>query len=305
MHEPLAYVNGRFVPASQIGIPVWDAGFVQGTAVAEQLRTFGGRLFQLDEHLARLRHSLEIVEVDPGVELSELGRLAEQLAAENHRLLDPRDDLGLSMVVTPGPYAAFAPADATGPLVCMHTYPLPFRLWADRYQQGERLIVTSVEQVPPRCWPPELKCRSRMHYHLAERQARRIDPSARALLVDADGLVCETPTANVLAWFEGQALVSPRRDKILPGISMGVVERLAAECGIGVAERDLRPSDLAAADEILLTSTSPCVLPVVRLNETAIGNGRPGPLFTRLLAAWGERVGIDLAAQAARFAARA
>jgi branched-subunit amino acid aminotransferase/4-amino-4-deoxychorismate lyase len=65
--EPQAFLNGRFVPASEAMLPVYDAGFVLGTTVAEQMRTFGGRLFRLDAHLARLSHSLEIVGVDLGL----------------------------------------------------------------------------------------------------------------------------------------------------------------------------------------------------------------------------------------------
>ena len=65
----LAYLNGKLVPVAQAVIPVYDAGFVLGTTVAEQLRTFGGQLFRLDQHLARLQHSLEIVGVDLGLPL--------------------------------------------------------------------------------------------------------------------------------------------------------------------------------------------------------------------------------------------
>src|SRR4051812_9784775 len=90
--EPLAYFNGQRLPRSQIGINVFDSGFVQGVTVAEQLRTFGGRLFRLDTHLARLARSLEIVGIDPGVSLAELGRIATELTEENGRLLNAGDD---------------------------------------------------------------------------------------------------------------------------------------------------------------------------------------------------------------------
>src|SRR5262245_52231091 len=97
MPEPIAYLNGRRIPASQIAIAVTDAGFVQGVTVAEQLRTFRGELFRLDLHLARLRRSLQIVGVDPGLSDADLRRIAGEVAAHNHRLLDPADDLGLTI----------------------------------------------------------------------------------------------------------------------------------------------------------------------------------------------------------------
>ena len=85
-------------------VSVVDVGFVQGVTVAEQIRTFGGRLFRLEQHLARLQRSLEIVGVDPGMTADELRTTALELAAKNHALLTEGDDLGLSIFVTPGLY---------------------------------------------------------------------------------------------------------------------------------------------------------------------------------------------------------
>ena len=112
MQEPVAFLNGRWIPASAAAVPVTDAGFVQGTTVAEQLRTFGGTLFHLDDHLARLAHSLEIIGVAPGMTLQQFAATARELIAHNHALLSPGDDLGLSIFVTPGTYPAYASGDA-------------------------------------------------------------------------------------------------------------------------------------------------------------------------------------------------
>ena len=103
-----AYFNDRFVPAADALISVTDAGFVQGTTVAEQLRTFGGRLFRLQQHVDRLFRSLEIVEVATNMTRQQFVEVATELAARNHRLLAPGDDLGLGIFVTPGSYAPMA-----------------------------------------------------------------------------------------------------------------------------------------------------------------------------------------------------
>src|SRR5687768_18386363 len=87
--HPLAYLNGQWIPAAQMAVSVTDAGFLQGVTVAEQLRTFGGKLFQVEMHLDRLAKSLEIVGVDPGLSRNEFAGLANELAARNHVLLDP------------------------------------------------------------------------------------------------------------------------------------------------------------------------------------------------------------------------
>lgn len=306
MPESIAYLNGQLLPASQLAISVFDTGFVQGVTVAEQLRTFGGRLFRLEPHLERLRRSLDIIDVDPGLTNAELIELAEHIARHNHTLLAAGDDLGLSAFVTPGPYAGFTPADANSrPTVCLHTFAVAFHTFAEKYARGQSLVVTDVAQVPPTCWPPELKCRSRMHYFLADRAARRIDPAARALMLDGGGGVTEASTANVVAHFPNEGLVSPPREKILPGISVAVMGELAKQLGVPFSYRDLTVGELARADELFLTSTSPCVLPVTRLNGQPIGDGRPGELLGRLLAAWSELVGVDIVAQARKFSVRA
>ena len=305
MTHPVAYISGQWIDASQATIPVTDAGFVLGVTVAEQLRTFGGQLFRLEKHLARLTHSLEIVGIDPPMPLEKIGRVAQELAARNHALLDPADDLGLSIFVTPGTYGAFTAAAASrGPTLGMHTYPLPFHLWHDKYDSGQSLVVSSVRQVPAACWPAELKCRSRMHYYLADKEARQIEPGARALLVDESGQIVEASTANILIHNANEGLISPPQEVILPGVSVGMLEELAAALKIPFSHRRLMPADIAAADEALLCSTSPCVWPVTRVGGQPIAGGRCGPVVKALLAAWSRQVGVDIAAQAARFATR-
>jgi branched-subunit amino acid aminotransferase/4-amino-4-deoxychorismate lyase len=303
--EPLAYWNGELIPASRMAVPVWDAGFVQGVTITEQLRTFRGELFRLESHLERLEASLRTVQLDPQISMDELGRIAAQLAANNHRLLDPDDDLGLSLFVTPGPYAAFAPQDAHGPHIGMHTYPVAFAGFAAKYETGQRLIVTQTRQVPPSCWPASLKCRSRMHYFLADQEARRSDPTARALLLDEDGFISEASTASFLLFRSGTGFLSPPREKVLPSVSVATLEDIAGTLGIPFVCRNLTLDDLAAAEEAYLSSTSPCLLPVVGVDGRPIGDGTPGPTFRRAIAAWSELVGQDIIGQAKRFATRA
>lgn len=305
MAEPVAYLNGEFVPASRAAIPVTDLGFMQGVTVAEQLRTFRGKLFRLEKHLDRLWRSLAIVGVDPGLNRDDFSRIAEDLVARNWPAIPSGGDLGLSMFVTPGPYATFAASgyvQRSGPTVGMHTYALPFRNWASKYETGESLVTTPVEQISFASIPPELKCRSRMHYYLADLAARKIDPDSRALLQDRDGFVTESSTANLLVYDPGEGLISPPTEKILPGVTVAALRELAAALQIPFLHRDLRVDDVARAEEVLLCSTSPCVWAVTRLNGRTIGSGRPGEIVARLQKAWSEMVGIDIVAQARRFA---
>jgi branched-subunit amino acid aminotransferase/4-amino-4-deoxychorismate lyase len=301
---PQALLNGRFVPATELLIPAYDAGFVLGATVSEQVRTFGGKPYRLDEHLARLRRGLRITAIDPVATTEQVASWAEELTAANHRLLDPADDLGLSIFVTPGPYPTMAPAGTDcEPTIGMSTYPLPFGLWADRYEAGERLAVSAVRQVSAESWPRELKCRSRMHYFLAEKDVRRRHPGARPLLLDELGNINETPTANVVG-IDGGGLITPGREATLPGVSQHSVVELARAAGLGYREASLSPDAAKALSELWIASTPFCLLPVVRLDDAVIGDGRPGPLFKKMLEAWSTSVGVDIAGQARRFSRR-
>jgi branched-subunit amino acid aminotransferase/4-amino-4-deoxychorismate lyase len=301
MPEPIAYLNGQWVTARAAALPVTDSGFVLGTTVSEQLRTFRGKIFRLEDHWRRLARSLEIVGVSPPSTLAELAYAAEALVEHNHALLTPGDDLGLVIAITPGSLGSFARAACFGPHEVLHTYPLAFARWADDYRKGVHLRTTPVRQVSEVSWPPELKCRSRVHYFLADQSAERQEPGARALLLDEFGQVNETSTANVLA-VSNQRLASPPRARILPGISLATVAELAQERGWVYEERPLELEELFTADEVLLTSTPFCMLPVTALNGRPIGTGTPGAVFGELLGAWSERVGVEIAAQATRCA---
>jgi branched-subunit amino acid aminotransferase/4-amino-4-deoxychorismate lyase len=292
-------MNGRWVRSTELRVAVDDVGFLLGATVTERLRTFGGRVFRLDEHLRRMRRSLEIV----GLAADQITRQVADAVAEflkrNQGQIESEDDWSIIAFVTPG-------ISGSGePTVCVHGYPLPFHLWAGQFDGGVRVVISDVRQVPPNCWPAELKCRSRMHYYLADRQAAARRPGARAILLDQDGLVAEASTANVLVYREGEGLISPRHDHILAGVSLGVVQELATQIGIKFMMRPLTVDELQSADEAMLTSTSVCVLPVVECDGEAIGGGTPGATYRRLLAAWSELVGLDVAAQARRFANRA
>ena len=304
MEEPLAYINGQFIPASSASLSPTDGGFVLGATIAEQLRTFAGKLFRLEDHLDRLLQSLKVVGVEPGIGREKLSQVAEELVARNHRLLAPGDDLGLSIFVTPGTYPAYSDEITAQPTLCLHTYRLPFRLWASKYGSGQALVTTDVQQVPPDCWPPGLKCRSRMHYYLADRRAATIEPGARALLLDSQGKVTETSTANLMIHTAEEGLLSPPSRKVLAGISMAQTVALAERLGVSTTERELTPNDVSSAGEVLLTSTPLCLLPVTRFNGRPIGEGLPGKLFRQLLEAWNDLVGIDVARQAELFSRR-
>jgi branched-subunit amino acid aminotransferase/4-amino-4-deoxychorismate lyase len=144
-----------------------------------------------------------------------------------------------------------------------------------------------------------------MHFYLADRRAAQRHPGARAVLLDEDGYVAEASTANVLVYREGEGLVSPPPEHILFGVSVHVVQELAAQLGMAFITRPLTVEELLFAKEAMLTSTSVCLLPIVECDGKPIGDGRPGPVYGRLLEAWSDMVGLDISAQARQFSSRA
>lgn len=298
--EPLVYLNGHMVPASQAHLAIYDAGIVLGATVTEMTRTFRHRLWRLHDHLERLFRSLRYTRMDIGMSREELARLSEELVANNVKLIDKEDELGLIHFVTAGEYPTYAGsagrAPRTTPTVCVHTFPMPFELWARKMRTGAHLVTPSIRHVPPQCYDPKIKYRSRMHYYLADQEARLVDPEATALLLDLDGNVTETSGANFLIVERG-AIVSPTTVNTLPGISRAMVIELAQKLAIPFEERDIQVYNVMNADEALLTSTPYCVMPVTKINGVPIGAGRPGAMCRRLLTAWSEAVGLDVEAQ--------
>jgi branched-chain amino acid aminotransferase len=294
-----AWLDGRFLPRGDLALPVGDAGFVLGATVTEQLRTFAGRLFLPEDHVRRLAESAAIVGIDLPWSTAALLAAAADVATHNHRLGDPDDDLGLVIFATPGDLAAQHAGRSGPPRVAIHSFPLAFGLWAHAFDRGVALRTVSVTQVPSSCWPLQAKVRSRLHYHLADREAHAAEPGARAILAHPDGRISETSTANVALVRNGGVIAPPASDA-LGGVSLACARRLATAVGIDWQERSLTAADLAAADEILLTSTPSCLLPATSFDGRAVGTGRPGPVGRRLLEAWSRLVGVDIPAQAAR-----
>jgi len=298
-YEIQAYWNGEWVPNSEISIPLDDLGFSMGITVVERLRTFEGKLFETEKHLTRLRHSLNFMGWDETSLCMDVAEALDGFIERNRSIIDEGDDWSVTAFVTPGKLAS-----AAKPTVCVHGLPIPFHNWAHKFKTGLDAVIVDARQVPENCWPTELKCRSRMHYYLADREAESLQPGARAILLDQDGFVGEGSTANVVAYFADRGLVTPMRSKVLPGVTQEVLYELADSLDLPHCEADLLSAELAAADEVYFTSTSICLLPIVQLNGQPIGTGQPGPMYRQLLAAWSEQVGFDIAQQAQRFSDR-
>lgn len=300
MTEPIAYLKGEFIPEQEAMLPVYDAGIVLGATVTEMVRTFGHRPFKLEEHVARLYRSMKYVRFETGLSQDEMIANTLKVIEHNTALLPENKELGIIQFVTAGTFSWYA-GSAGGeekmvPTVCIHTFPLPLHLWAEGLERGLHAVTPSTRHIPPQCIDPKMKYRSRLHYWLAEQEAKMVDPNAATLLLDLDGNITEFSGGNILIVKDG-AIISPTTRNILPGISRQTVMELASELQIPFLEKDFQTYDVCNADEAFESTTPFCLMPVTKINNIPIGDGKPGPICFKLLDAWSAKVGVDIVDQ--------
>ncbi len=300
MNEPVVYLNDGFVPATQAHLNIYDLGIVLGATVTEMTRTFGHEPFRLDEHVRRLLRSCKYTGFELDLDHDGLVECTRSLIEINGGLIGPDQDLGVVHFVTPGENPIYAGSAGRPvrlkPTLCIHSFPLPFSVWPPYFREGAHVVTPSIRHVPPQCVDPKTKNRSRLHYWLADRQTQAVDPAATSLLLDLDGNLTECSGANFVLVAD-DTIFTPTSRNILEGVSLVTLREMAPELGLGWVEKDLQPYDAVNADEAWLTSTPYCLAPCTRINDTPIGDGRPGPLFGRAMEAWSRQVGIDILAQ--------
>jgi branched-chain amino acid aminotransferase len=296
--EAVFYVSGNWVPASSAFVHVFDSGLMYGDTVTETLRTFKRRPYEVEKHIARLRSSLRLARIDLDSQL-ELPELIEELVQRNRNVFDPDDELLLKVDVTRGVFAYYRePGEKYSDFnLIMHVIRLPFYRFARNYDDGIAVSFPLTRQMSPQSLDPRIKHRSRIFQAIAEREANDIDPGSVALLLDTDGRLAEGTGWNLFLAREGR-LLTPSSDNCLEGVSRAVIIELCSELGIECIEKGMWPFDLVMADEAFATATSYCIQPITRAQGRQIGIGRPGPITSRLLAAWSARTGVDIADQA-------
>jgi len=291
MSEPWAFLNGKWLPQSQAKLTLHDAGFVMGATVTDLARTYGGVLYRWPDHQARFHESCRAAHIELRSTADAIAALANELAQRNFA----GTELCLVAFATPGAIGFYLGEPGTvgegEPTFGMHTFPLPVERFRRTIAEGSTLMIPSVRAVAAACVDPKIKQRSRMHWWLADCEARQRGPGAQALLLDEDGFVTETAAANLVA-VKGQALKTPRRSKVLPGISLKALGEICCREGIVLEEADLTFDEVLKADELLLTSTPYGLAGVNRLESQEYPY--PGPMFRRLRDAWSGTLGRDL-----------
>lgn len=296
MNNPIAWINGRFLPFSAAAVPVWDLGVVAGASVTEMARTYRHIPFRIDQHLTRLLESCNSLGFPMPYEKSELRSAVDQVVQENSQLIRSESDLGVVVFVTAGSNATYLSGAMPQGTVCVHTFELPFALWKAGLIHGVRLRIPSVRQLPEECLDIAHKVRNRLHWWLADHQAARLESGARALLLSQSGCITETSTGCFYAVVNG-AIVTPDC-LVLNSMSRRLVEELANEHGIRFERRSISVQEIGQFEEAFLSSTPSCLMPVSHIDGQRIGDGRVGRYVVALRRAWSQHVGVDILAQA-------
>jgi branched-subunit amino acid aminotransferase/4-amino-4-deoxychorismate lyase len=282
----IAYLNGKYVPSAEAVVSVSDYGFAMGVSLTERLRTFGGKLPLLQQHLDRMLTGVEQLGLGQQIQKAEVERAANEVVRRNLAKVKRGVELSVGICVTPGvlPGAVSHGSRDGLPTVVVTAGELQSWRWESQYRDGVQMMSSAVREIPGECIPRSIKHRNRLHYYLAEKQVAEKSPGKRALLLDTDGFVSEGTIASIVAVKDGQVL-RPKSEKVLPSITLGASMRMFEKMKVPVVEQDLSVADFQAADEVLWLSTSPVVLPVVELDGMTIGTG-DRPVFQGLARAW-------------------
>jgi branched-chain amino acid aminotransferase len=277
-------IDGELRPPGTQLVSVFDRGFLYGDSVFETLRTYGGVVFGLAEHLERLARSAGLVFIDLPVPLATLE--AEVLQAIG---AGANPESYVRLMITRGQAAlGLDPALAERPIRVIIVQPLttpPER----HYTQGVAAVSYRTQREVDATSAVGAKVGNYLVSVLAMREAGRVG-AVEALIVGARGEVLEGGSSNVFLVERGRLVTPDVSAGILAGITRAHALEVAHALGIPVEFRVPTLAEAYAADELFISSSIRELMPVVRLDERTIGSGKPGPVFVRLLAAFRARV---------------
>lgn len=275
----IAYVNGAYAPLAHAAVSIQDRGFQFGDAVYEVWGVRGGRLLDRDAHIVRLKRSLSELRI--ALPMPETALMA--VIRETQRRNRVRNGL-IYLQISRGQ----APRDHAFPAANVHATLVVTAKNLDMAALEARLsagvkIVTVPEIRWARC---DIKTTSLLPNVLAKQTAREAG-AYEAWFVDKDGFVTEGSSSN--AWIldaDGHLRTRALTNDILHGITRAAVLRVARERGLKVMESAFTVAEAQAAREAFMTAASAPLVPIVRVDDKIVGDGRPGPLACSLRAAY-------------------
>jgi branched-chain amino acid aminotransferase len=276
--EAKIYIDGKFYSEASAKVSVFDHGLLYGDGIFEGIRFYNGRVFRLEEHLARLWDSARSICLEIPMTVRDMTEAVLETIRQNHlrdgyiRLLVTRGigNLGLNPMQCKCPSVIIIAA-------MIALYHESF------YRKGLTIVTCATRRSNPAALNPAVKSLNYLNNVMARIEANLANADEALMLNDA-GNVAECTADNVFVIKRGQIFTPPITAGALRGITRGIVFEIAAELGIKVLETDITRHDIFVADECFLTGTAAEIIPVVKADGRLIGNGKPGPITTRTMA---------------------
>lgn len=280
----LVYLNGRFVAREQAQVSVFDHGFLYGDGIYETMRAYGGKLFLLKKHLARLKHSADAISLKPPLPLDRIGDALNESVSINKL-----QEAYVRLHISRGPgELGLDPALCAAPTMVIvakpfHEYPAAY------FERGISVAIVATRRNHPLALPPAIKGTNFLNNILAKIEAIKAH-AYEGIMLNWEGYVAEGTISNICMVKKG-VLYTPHLDTgILEGVTRDLVLRLAKRNKIPVREAMLLPKDLLSADESFITNTTMEIMPVTTVGRKKIGRGVPGPVTAALRRAYQKEV---------------
>jgi branched-chain amino acid aminotransferase len=264
------YINGRLYPKEEAKISVYDHGFLYGDGVFEGMRSYGGKVFKLEEHLDRLWNSAKAICLRVPMAKAEMADAVYETLSANHIT-----DGYIRLIVSRGVgYLGLDPTKCSMPQVIIITdhialYPAEF------YENGLEIITASTIRNHPAALNPRIKSLNYLNNILAKIEGQQAG-CIEALMLNHKGEVAECTGDNIFIVERGEIYTPPIDAGILEGITRNAVIDIARSVDIPVHETAMTRHDVYTADECFLTGSAAEVIPVVKVDTRVIGDGRPG-----------------------------
>ncbi len=274
------WIDGAIVPVSEARVPVTDHGLLYGDGLFEGIRVFGGRVFRLDDHLVRFAAGARALalELPGGVER------VRSIVIETVRAHGTAEAY-VRLILTRGEGALSVDPTTCGEprLICLVDQVSIYS--EEKLLRGIELVTASLRRPPADVLDPQVKSLNYLNNALAKLEARQRGAD-EALLLNLAGNVAEASVANVFVYRDGALATPPASDGALEGITRRTILELSRSLGIPARERTLGRQDLIAADEVFLTGSGAGLVPVRSLDGRILGEGKPGPVYAKLRAAF-------------------
>jgi len=278
VRELLVYIDGAFYPKSEAKISVYDHGVLYGDGVFEGIRAYGGSVFKLKEHMDRLFRSAHAIKLTmPLTKQGLIDAVLETLRRNNLR------DAYIRLLVTRGfGDIGVDPRKCPKASIIIITEPLLPAFGVEAQEKGISAVITWIRRDRVDATSHEVKSLNYLNSMLAKLEA--FDAGAdEAIMLDTRGLVSEAPTSNLFIVKNDEVATPPPTAGVLCGITRRIAMEIASKLGFRVTERDITPAELISADEVFLTGTHAEIVPVTKIAERIIGDGRVGSVTRRII----------------------